>query len=155
MLAHRDHTCCVCLVSRVITSHPYARLDTQSLMLIPMIVILMLMRCIVLQSVAVCCSVLQCVEVCCIVLHQLVDALHCVALCCSVWQCVSGILTLITIIIIPLFVSLPCSPSHTQLTTLLHTYIYSRVFRVCPPPPPPLHPLTHTLHTTDTPLTHT
>ena len=41
-----------------------------------------MIRCSVLQCVAVCCSVLQCVAVCC-------SVLQCVAVCCSVLQCVS------------------------------------------------------------------
>jgi len=39
-----------------------------------------LLRCHVLQCIAVCCSVLQCVAVCC-------SVLQCVAVCCSVLQC--------------------------------------------------------------------
>jgi len=51
-----------------------------------------LVRCSVLQCVAVCCSVLQCVAVCCSVLQcgaVWCSVLQCVALCCSVLQCVA------------------------------------------------------------------
>ena len=51
-----------------------------------------MMRCSVLQCVAVCCSMLQCVAVCCSVLQCVAvccSVSPCVAVCCSVLQCVA------------------------------------------------------------------
>ena len=50
----------------------------------------LIVRCSVLQCVAVCCSVLQCVELCCTVLHCAAlwcTVLHCAALCFTVLHC--------------------------------------------------------------------